>query len=199
MAFTREISRLMFGLLVVLFIVIGSATYWAVVGADSILLREDNPRLVEDEASIQRGSIYDRQDQLLAQTAVSEDGGLERIYYHPESYSAVGYFSLRYGTGGAEAAFDDYLRGDIFLNEVDSVIQQDVLHIPQQGADIRLTLDVSVQQSIVNEMGGSRGALVVLSVPDGQVLGLVSLPSYDPNTLDDDWETLIEAEGNQQS
>lgn len=196
MAFSREISRLMFGLLIAFFIVIGSASYWAIVGADSILLREDNPRLVEDEANIQRGSIYDKNDILLAETVPVEDDFPERVYYHPETYSALGYFSFRYGTSNVEAAYNDYLRGDIIEDELNDFVEQDLLHLLQQGADIRLTLDTAVQQSIVSEMADYRGAAVVLSVPDGAILGLVSLPDYDPNTLDENWETLIEADGN---
>lgn len=196
MAFSREISRLMFGLLIAFFIVIASASYWAVVGADSILLREDNPRLVEDEASIERGSIYDRNDVLLAETVLVEDDFPERVYYHPETYSALGYFSFRYGTANIETAYDDYLRGDILADEISDFVEQDLFHKPQQGADIRLTLDTAVQQSIISEMADYRGAAVVISVPDGAILGLISLPDYDPNTLDDDWENLIEVDGN---
>lgn len=196
MSFTHEINRLMLGFLIVLFIIIGSATYWAITGDTSILLREDNPRLVEDEARIRRGRIYDIYDVLLAESMLNEDGFLQRTYYHPEMYSALGYFSLRYGTAGAEAAYDAYLRGEIFSDEVDRFIEQDLLHVPQQGLDIQLTLDVDVQQTIVNQLGDYHGAAVVLSVPDGKVLGLVSLPTYDPNTLDEDWEILVDAEDN---
>lgn len=196
MAFTPEINRLMFGLLVVFFLIVGSASYWAIVGAESILLREDNPRLIEDEASIRRGSIYSRNDALLAETLVNDEGFLERIYYYPETFSFLGYSSLRYGVGGVEAAYDDYLRGDIISDELNRVIEQELLHLPQRGADIRISLDLSVQQALSNEMENRRGAAVVIRVPDGAVLGLVSLPTYNPNNLDDDWETLVESEGN---
>jgi peptidoglycan glycosyltransferase len=195
MNFSREMSRLMFGLLLAFFVVVASAAYWAIVGADSILLREDNPRLVEDEAAIRRGAIYDRRTALLAESVVV-DGLVERHYLHPEIYSAVGYFSLRYGVAGAEAAYDAILRGDSQNTGFDSYFDQALLHRPQVGAAIRLSLDLGVQGSIVEAMGNHRGAAVVLSVPNGEVLALVSLPSYDPNTLDADWESLIEAEGN---
>lgn len=196
MSFTREINRLMLGLLIVFFIIIGSAGYWAIVGDESILLREDNPRLVEDEARIRRGHIYDRDEVLLAESILNSEGFLERTYYHPEMYSALGYFSLRYGTSGAEAAYNSYLRGENFSNELDNFVQQDLLHLPQQGLDIQLTLDADVQQTIVSQMGDYHGAAVVLSVPGGEVLGLVSLPTFDPNTLDEDWQVLVEAEDN---
>ncbi|MGB7338132.1 MAG: penicillin-binding transpeptidase domain-containing protein [Phototrophicaceae bacterium] len=196
MAFTREISRLMFGVLIAFFIVIASASYWAIVGADSILLRDDNPRLVEALARIQRGSIYDRSETLLVETITEANETISRRYYHPEAYSILGYYSLRYGTAGVEAAFDALLSGATTTTPSARVIQQDLLHRPQQGSDIRLTLDIDVQQTIINAMEGSQGAAVVLSVPDGAVLGFVSLPTYDPNLLDDEWEQLIEAQGN---
>jgi penicillin-binding protein A len=195
MSFSREMNRLMFGLLIAFFFVLASASYWAIVGADSILLREDNPRLVEDEAAIRRGAIYDRHMTLLAESLVEEDL-VQRHYLHPEIYSAVGYFSLRYGAGGAEAAYDAILRGDTLNTGLGSYFDEALLHRPQVGADIRLTLDLGVQTSIVEAMGTHRGAAVVLSVPNGEVLALVSLPSYDPNTLDANWENLIVAEGN---
>lgn len=195
MSFSREINRLMLGTLILFFIVTASATYWAIVGTDTILLREDNPRAVEDEAVIQRGSIYDRNDNLLAETVANEEGFLERHYLHPESYSALGYFSLRYGVTGAEAAYDSLLRGDI-EDELAAYIKQDILHLPQVGADIRLSLDENILETLVTAMKDYRGAAVVLSVPDGEVLALLSLPDYDPNILDEEWENLVESEGN---
>ncbi len=42
----REISRLLLGLLAVFGVIALSAAYWAVVGPDTILLRDDNPRLI---------------------------------------------------------------------------------------------------------------------------------------------------------
>jgi penicillin-binding protein A len=195
MNFSREMSRLMFSLLLAFFMVLASASYWAIVGADSILLREDNPRLVEDEAAIRRGAIYDRNDALLADSIIQENI-VQRRYHYPETYSAIGYFSLRYGVAGAESAYDNILRGDALNTGFGSYFDENLLHRPQVGADIRLTLDLSVQTALAEAMGNHRGAAVVLSVPDGEVLALLSLPSYDPNTLDAEWENLIVAEGN---
>lgn len=194
MNFSREMSRLMLGVLFAFFMVMGSAAYWAIIGAETILLRDDNPRLVEDEAAIRRGAIYDHENNLLAESLV-EDGRVQRYYYHPETYSYLGYFSLRYGVAGAEAAYDTTLRGDTLESGFRSYFEQDLLHRPQEGLDIRLTLDLAVQTALMDVMEGHRGAAVVLSVPDGEVMALLSLPSYDPNTLDLDWDALVAAEG----
>lgn len=195
MAFNREINRLLLLLLAGFLLVTLSAAYWAVVGPDTLLPREDNARLFEAEASILRGAIHDRQDTPLAYTIPGSGRMTIREYLHPAMNSALGYFSLRYGTGGAENAYNAILRGDNLPADLNTFFGQQVLHRPRAGSDIQLSFDLSVQQQIVDAMGDQPGAVFVMSVPDGQVLALVSLPTYNPNTLDTDWETLVDAPG----
>lgn len=197
MQFTREINRVLVILLILFGIVAFGAGYWAALGADTILQREDNPRLVLDELSIMRGDILDRDGNLLATSTQADDGIATRIYPEPSSYSAVGYYSYRYGVNGAEAAYDNLLsgRGDLD-NTLNSYFLQDILHLPQHGTNLQLTLSLNVQQTLVTAMGTYAGAAVVLSVPDGEVLGLVSLPTFDPNVLDANWEAFVAAPGN---
>jgi penicillin-binding protein A len=196
MQFGREINRLTIAVLVAFGIVGLSAAYWSVYGPDSILQREDNPRLVEAEASIRRGDLVDRHGEVLATSEVDETGVVVRHYLFPEMNSALGYFSLRYGVGGAEAAFDTTLRGDDLIGDLSDYFNREMLHRPQLGSSVQLTFDLDIQRQLVAAMEGHMGAAIVLSVPSGQVLSLVSLPTYDPNTLDADWETLVDASGN---
>jgi peptidoglycan glycosyltransferase len=196
MQFGREINRLTIAVLVAFALVALSSTYWSVYGPDSILLREDNPRLVEAEAAIRRGDIVDRHGEVLVTSEVDETGAVIRNYLFPEMNSALGYFSLRYGVGGAEAAFDITLRGDELVGDLDDYVSRELLHRPQLGSSVQLTFDLDIQRQIVAAMEGRTGAAIVLSVPSGEVLSLVSLPTYDPNTLDIDWEMLVAAEGN---
>ena len=187
MQFMREINRLLFGILVLFGIVALAAAYWAVVGPDTILKRSDNPRLFEAEASILRGAIADRTGTTLVDSQRAANGSVTRDYIYPSMASALGYYSLRYGVGGAEAAYNATLRGDTLSTDTTQALLDSLLHKPQQGADVQLTLDLSVQQQIAAAMAGQRGAVVVLSVPDGAVLSLISLPTYDANTLDANW------------
>jgi penicillin-binding protein A len=186
---TREINRLLIGTLAGFAIIAIAAAYWAIFGIDTILTREDNPRLFEAEASILRGDIVDRTDRVVATSAMEADGSVSRNYAYPETSSALGYYSLQYGAGGAEAAYNGLLRGD------DRDFTSELLHRPQVGTDIKLTLDLGIQQQIAQALNGRVGAVVVIGVPGGETLGLVSLPTYNPNTLDADWEMLIEAPG----
>ena len=190
MQLTREINRLFAGLLVVFLLVAVAAAYWAIIGPVTILQREDNPRLVEAEARLMRGHIYDRRNNLLVASMTGTNQRQQRQYLHPETSSITGYASLRYGTGGAEAAYDALLRGDNLPRNFNAALADHLLHRPQRGSDIRLSLDLGVQQVVAEAMHDLKGAVVVLAVPSGDILGLVSAPGYNPQTLDESWDEL---------
>jgi penicillin-binding protein A len=194
MQFSREINRLLVVLLAAFALVGAAAAYWSVVGSSTILNRSDNPRLVETERQIQRGSIFDRNGDVLVEST-SEGGVLTRHYLYEDMYSTLGYFSARYGVSGAEAAYNTILRGDEQTQGWGTFLSANLLHRPQVGADIRLTFDRGIQQVLTEAMKGQSGAAIVLSIPSGEVLGMVSLPTYDPNTLDANWEMLVQAAG----
>jgi peptidoglycan glycosyltransferase len=162
--------------------------YWGVVRATGLLAREDNPRLVEAELRVQRGRILDRDGVVLAQT-VGEPGALERVYPEVTAFSpAVGTYSLRYGVSGIEASYDDVLRG--VTGSSWQAWWEGLVHRNPAGRDVHLTLDAEVLAAAVNALGRYRGAAVVLDARSGDVLALVSRPSYDPNELDEQFETL---------
>lgn len=195
MQFAREIKRVLFGLLVTFSLIGLAATYWAVVGPITIVTRDDNPRIIEDILSIQRGSIYDRDNRLLAET-IRTNSETTRRYLHASTYSPLGYYSVRYGEAGVEAAFNDELNGIGAIDDLETYFEQEILNIVSIGTDIQLTLDVDIQDTLVRLMQDYRGAGVVMDAQTGQLLALASLPTFNPNTLDEDWDTLTVAEGN---
>lgn len=188
-----ELRRVTAGVLLAFLVMALAATYWGVIRGDDLLRRVDNPRLVEAERVLQRGRIYDEHGMLLAETTTDYNGrGLRRLYPHPEAASAVGYYSLRYGTAGIETSYDALLRGEIGPGPLDTALRR-LLHQPAVGGDVRLTLNLQVQQTAVQALGNRNGAAVVITVPDGGVRALASTPSYDPNFLDEDWSVLIQS------
>ncbi len=194
MQYSRTIRHILAGTLICLALVGLSATYWALAGQDSLLLREDNPRIIEAQRDVRRGGIFDTVGRHLAQT-VQGDAGLERRYPQASAYSIVGYYSLRYGVGGAESAYDALLSGARPIESIADYFKRKILNRPQIGADIMLTLDVALQESVVSALADAAGTAIVLDVRNGAVLALVSQPSFNPNTLDTDWRWLVEAEG----
>jgi hypothetical protein len=162
--------------------------YWALIRHDALQSRDDNPRLVEAELRVRRGPILDRQGVVLAHSQANEDGIQQRIYLTP-TIPAVGYYSLKHGVGGIEASADALLRGLQDRSEGERVFDE-LLHRQPRGQGVALTLDAKLHQEIAGMMEGQSGAVVVIDVSNGEVLALVSRPTFDPNTLDADWDQL---------
>ena len=151
------------------------------IASPDLVARDDNPRRVFEEQFIQRGAIFDRNDHVLAETA-PQSGTLARRYPFLAAAPVAGYFSLNYGAAGVEEALDRVLRGP-------RAALDQVLHHRQSGQGVRTTLDSRAQQ-ILSERLTQPGAAIVLSLPDGAITALASNPSFDPNTLDENWKTL---------
>jgi peptidoglycan glycosyltransferase len=167
-----------------------SLVYWSVARGD-ILAREDNPRLFEAEFRIQRGPILDRNGVVLA-----ENGGTsarqERLYPHPEAVAAVGYYSFRHGTAGIEESYDAHLRG--VSPDFWAEMLRRTLHEPQAGQPVTLTLDADLQATAVSLLNNHHGAILLLDISQpgtADILALASTPTYDPNQLDENFETLL--------
>jgi penicillin-binding protein 2 len=105
------------------------------------------------------------------------------------------------GKGGIEETYDQLLRGQDGSREVivDShgraVGNLGVLHaIP--GQDLRLTIDNDLQRAAELALGDRNGAIVAMDPRNGDILALVSRPSFDPNAFAvrinrSDWNKLI--------
>ncbi len=188
-----ELRRVSLGILIAFMLVALAAAYWGVARSDVLLQRADNPRQVVAERVLDRGNIFDTNGILLAETTVNYNGeGLRRLYPHPEVAPAVGYYSQRYGTSGIESSYDDMLRGDVGPSPF-AVALRDLRHDSIEGGDVRLTLDLPVQKAALEALGEYRGAVLVVTVPDGKVRAMVSAPSFDPNVLDVDWSVLVQS------
>ncbi|NBF12658.1 penicillin-binding protein 2 [Pseudomonas sp. Fl4BN1] len=90
------------------------------------------------------------------------------------------------GKTGIERFYEQALHGQMGFEEVETNAQGRVMrvlrrHNPVQGQDIVLTLDVQLQSAAEDALGDRRGAVVALDPATGQVLAMVSRPSFDPN------------------
>jgi peptidoglycan glycosyltransferase len=185
MPFLTEIRRLTLGMVACFGAIIVAAAYWGWVVAPALLSRDDNPRLIEAETRIDRGRILDRHGRVLAESIPDNDRFIRR-YAEASTAGLIGYYSLRYGTAGLELMFDSTLRGD----SAEALTLNALIHQPIRGSDVLLTLDLDIQQALFRSMSGSRGAAFVISVPDGSILAAVSVPSFDPNLIDLEFDAL---------
>ncbi len=110
-------------------------------------------------------------------------------------YKSKGYNASfdRIGYSGLEAQYEENLRGSPGHRTVEKDILGQELRVieeyaPIPGDNIHLTLDVELQQVAedalrtgMEESGSPRAVVVALDPQDGQVLSIVSLPTYDNN------------------
>ena len=90
------------------------------------------------------------------------------------------------GRSGIEATYEKELRGEVggkivIVDENNNVIKTVAQKEAKDGKDIRLTIDIDLQQSLYNEYQNDKSASVALNPQTGEVLALVSTPSYSNN------------------
>ena len=62
---------------------------------------------------------------------------------------------------------------------------------PQPGKNLYLSIDLSLQDIAIKSLGDRKGAIVAMDPRNGDVLALVSSPSYDPNEFSSGIDTSI--------
>jgi cell division protein FtsW (lipid II flippase) len=177
------------GLFIGFAIVAGGLIFWQIALAPFLTGRDDNPRPVVAEQQIRRGRLLTADGVSVAETIINEQGLAERRYPYAGLSSVTGYYSIRYGVGGTEATFDPILRGAAGKSAADAWLD-DLLHRPQVGHDVTLTIDLPAQVAADVALGRQEGAVVVMEIETGAILVMSSHPTYDPNHLDDMWDTL---------
>jgi cell division protein FtsW (lipid II flippase) len=168
------------------------AGWWMVYRGPSLVTRTDNPRRAIADRTVRRGALLDRGDIPINET-VGQAGAYMRQYNYPPLAPVVGYDDPIYGQSSLEADLDDYLsgwRGNPGL----MVWWEHLLYgQPTPGLDVRLSIDLRLQRTADDLLGDRHGALVLINAQSGEILAIASHPSFDPNSLQADWQTLIEA------
>lgn len=94
------------------------------------------------------------------------------------------------GKTGIERSYENELHGKVGYEQVEVNAQGRILRVldrtpPVPGRNLRLTLDVSLQREAMAALEGERGAIVAIDPRNGEVLALVSNPSFDANLFVD--------------
>jgi len=90
------------------------------------------------------------------------------------------------GETGVEESYDRYLRGQpgglqLEVNSRGEQVRLLSMKEPLKGQDITLTIDHRIQQIAAELLADRTGAIIVMDMNSGEILGLVSSPSFDPN------------------
>lgn len=90
------------------------------------------------------------------------------------------------GKSGVEATYDALLRGvdgsrDVIVNSHGKEIGHLGETMAKPGKDLRLTIDLDIQKAAEKAMEGKNGAVIAMDPHTGEILALVSRPTFDPN------------------
>ncbi len=156
--------------------------------ADDYRTNDYNRRVVVAQYERPRG-VIEAGGQGVATNKITDDAlKYLRVYPRKEVYAPVlGYRPVGLGATGIENAEDDFLSGEsdkLFADRVKDMFTGK----NTGGGNVLLTLNTKAQETawkelVQNERGVTKGAAIAIDPRTGAVQAMVSMPSFDPNTL----------------
>lgn len=191
----KKALRVLAAVCVLFLSLIGYLTYFEVFLKESVVANPYNKRHWEYTNDKLRGSIYDRDGELLA---YSEGKGAQqvRIYPYEGLYShVIGYYSIIYGNSFLESAYQKELSGNTPLGNVTD-IKNKLTGQDSYGYNLQLTIDHTLQKKAYELLKGRNGAIVAINPSTGEILAMADNPVFDTNESDlvESWSSLLESD-----
>lgn len=195
----KRIIRVLLLLSIMFISLIVYLTYFELFRAEEVKSSSYNKRPSNDEY-ILRGSIYDRNKNLLASSTRDANDNQIRYYEHDNLYShVIGYYDDIYGQTGLERAYNSTLSDSNIVDDVKNVFFQvlDRLNVSTEsiplnkdskGNSLVLTIDHALQKLAKEQLGTKKGSIVAMNPQNGDILAMVSYPDFNPSKTKNDWK-----------
>lgn len=130
--------------------------------------------------------IYDRP---IAAQVLGYVGEVDQADLDRDSYYKRGDYI---GKSGLEKSYEEVLRGikgkkvmhvDVHNREIGPYRHGELDTLPVEGCNLYTTLDADLQTYAEELMANKRGCVVAIEPATGEILAMVSAPTYDPNLL----------------
>lgn len=203
-----SLSMLSFAVVGLLGVLLLQAGFIEVVKGGEYKEQSEQNRVRPEVLFAERGAIVDRNGVALVSNKEGEDGFPVRSYEAPGFAHLLGFVSypkkdssgnyyetIIEGLAGAEATFDERLKGKngthlIEEDALGNIISEGSVAPSVNGETITLSVDGRIQKAFYEAIADAAsktpfigGAGVLMDVQTGEVLALVSYPEYDPNVL----------------
>jgi penicillin-binding protein A len=182
----RQIRK--FGLvMVVLFgMLFANLNYLQVIQADHLANHPGNSRNAVRDYGQPRGRIITADGRVIALSKPNsnKESKYKNIREYPggQLYAHIaGYFSFTFGSTGIERKYNSVLAGRTTALTIRSF--SDLLKSKTVTADVTLTINDKLQRRVAQVLGKRKGSIVAVDTRTGEILAMVSYPSFDPNAL----------------
>ena len=184
----RQIMVVMYSILAIFVAMIGYFTYFDIIQRDTFINSSSNRRIAKLSDTVIRGSILASDGTVLAETLVDDEGNETRSYPYKNIFAHVVGTSEINKSGLEQSSEFELLTSS--LNPLQQAYNQ-LRGEKNMGDSIVTTLDVGLQQAAYQALGSQDGVVIAIEPSTGKVLAMVSKPDYDPNTLEEDYESII--------
>lgn len=166
----------------------GALYYWQWVRSPWLSFHPGNHRLSLLETRVHCGALRDRRARVVAVTVSPRDPWRRHYVAGPLTAPFTGYLHPLYGRTGAEEVAQRWLVGIPPVRTLEQAARWVERH--PRGNDVNLSLDLRLQEVADRALGPRRGSIVALDPRNGEVLALVSHPSFDPAAVATRWAAL---------
>lgn len=180
---TRQIRLLGVGLMVCFLLLFVQLNRLTVFQAAELNDNPNNTREILRDFSQPRGSVATADGVVIARSVPSGDQfEFQREFPEGPLFAHVtGFFSFTLGSSGVEKTYNDELAGR--TNDLQFQDLGDLFVEKNRVGDLTLSIRADLQQIASEQLGQREGSVVALDPTTGEILALVSFPTYDPNLL----------------
>ena len=183
----KEFARVTYVFVGLFLVLLGYIGYFQVKKSQEIIRSPYNARQNSNAKRVTRGTIVDRNGNVLAKTDTAADGSETREYPYGNVFAHVVGYSVQ-GKSGIESLenYDLLTSDENFLIKLKNEFQDK----KNMGDTVVTTLDADLQKAAYQALGEKKGAVVVMEPKTGKILAMVSKPDFDPNTVESSWNAL---------
>ena len=156
--------------------------------SEDVINNPYNARIAGMADRVVRGKLLADDGTVIAETVVGEDGKETRSYPYGELFAHVAGYSTM-GKTGLESLVNFHLLSS-HVNLMEKIIDE-LSGEKSTGDNVATTLNLRLQQTAWDALGDRRGAVIAMEPDTGKVLAMVSKPAFDPNTVEAEWDSLV--------
>lgn len=165
---------------------IAGLLYFEFAERKETLARPENNRYEANGKRVIRGNIETADRVVIARTD-SANGEDARVYPFGVLFSEItGYSAM------GRTALESSMNRDLMTSSVSlwSLVKADLLEQRTMGDTVVTTIDSDLQHHCYELLAGRNGSITVMEPNTGRILAMVSSPTFDPNTVRENWDSL---------